>query len=724
MKTIKIQILNSLKDLRGSGRFAATHSADYMMPGLCLKGAGDISFPLTEQQAKELIRMARKAPFGKGSETRVDMAVRSAWEIDAGELELRNPQWKLFINKMIHKLKADLGIENYEVSAHLYKLLLYEEGDFFLSHKDSEKEDGMFGTLVVGLPSRYTGGELRIRFDGKEVVADFSKEENEFKINCTAFYADCDHEVKVLTSGYRICLIYNLVQEKSEEKIKLYSNSARVKNLAEILQGHTQDEPYIILLGHQYTPNNFSFNSLKLNDRYKADTLLQAADKAGLYAKLCLVTSFKSGIAEESGWGYYDEPSDENAKMEEVYNEWIEIEHWAASKIPPLKGLNVCEEDLIAAFQLDEGEPLVKESSGYMGNYGPELSHWYHYGAVVIWNKEYNAQHLNQYERQFDSLSEWIFFFNEIQAPTKEEEFAIDHVIFSEMHMPHAKETAVFNVIIDWIIKRWKRLFFMRIHPESFKKMFQYAETKALRKLWEYLLPDISPQTFERLIRDIDLPTVEKLLDVIMDMAAYRVTQALARELCKELPEYIEKLKKPVTFSEKALDDLFWLESNIAADESWAQRLTQSMITQPSREYLIKILAPYLLSGKWETMLSRQLLDFATKYFRSRIENKPQPPSDFTRALPDTNRNVKIWEMLKPFMESPTESVWDYKKSQAERREVEEAINREVLDLKTETIKRGSPHTLRVTKTRAGYEKLYKEWKEDGVVLGELVKWG
>lgn len=37
----------------------------------------------------------------------------------------------------------------------LYKLLLYEPGSFFLPHRNTGKEDRMFATLVIVLPSIY-----------------------------------------------------------------------------------------------------------------------------------------------------------------------------------------------------------------------------------------------------------------------------------------------------------------------------------------------------------------------------------------------------------------------------------------------------------------------------------------------------------------------------------------------------------------------------------------
>ena len=36
--------------------------------------------------------------------------------------------------------------------AQLYKLLIYEEGDFFHAHVDTQRSDSMFGTMTVSLP--------------------------------------------------------------------------------------------------------------------------------------------------------------------------------------------------------------------------------------------------------------------------------------------------------------------------------------------------------------------------------------------------------------------------------------------------------------------------------------------------------------------------------------------------------------------------------------------
>ena len=60
-------------------------------------------------------------------------------------------------------MSRDLGTEaEYKIEASLYKLLLYEEGCFFARHRDNERLDGMFATLVLELPSEYEGAQLSV----------------------------------------------------------------------------------------------------------------------------------------------------------------------------------------------------------------------------------------------------------------------------------------------------------------------------------------------------------------------------------------------------------------------------------------------------------------------------------------------------------------------------------------------------------------------------------
>ena len=78
----------------------------------------------------------------------------------------------------------------------------------------------MVATLVVVLPSSHEGGELIVRHDGKEQTIDFGGASGDaFHIHYAAFYADCEHEIRPLKKGYRLCLVYNLTLSKSKKAI-------------------------------------------------------------------------------------------------------------------------------------------------------------------------------------------------------------------------------------------------------------------------------------------------------------------------------------------------------------------------------------------------------------------------------------------------------------------------------------------------------------------------
>jgi predicted 2-oxoglutarate/Fe(II)-dependent dioxygenase YbiX len=73
----------------------------------------------------------------------------------------------------------------------------------------------MFATLVVALPSSFTGGELVVRHKGHEACLDLQCSDPA-ETAFAAFYADCVHEVRPVTDGFRLALTYNLIRRREE----------------------------------------------------------------------------------------------------------------------------------------------------------------------------------------------------------------------------------------------------------------------------------------------------------------------------------------------------------------------------------------------------------------------------------------------------------------------------------------------------------------------------
>lgn len=726
MSLFKNNILSCLNAIKGTGSFVSSHTAPFQFPALEVKDVGEISYPINAAQAEALIKKAHKAPFGKGSKTILDTKVRSAWEIDANDLTFKGSGWADFLKKVLATIKPDLGIEDYSISATLYKMLIYEKGDFFLPHKDSEKEKGMFGTLIIGLPGKHTGGELLLRFDGKEECISFAEDAGNYKIPYVAFYADCEHEIKPITSAYRICLVYNLVQLKSEKKIQLETLSEHVEKLVAVLKENEDDQttiPKIILLGHQYTPENFSLQGLKLNDRSRAEALLRAADKAGYYAKMCLVTSYLSGMPEPGG-GYYGDDVDEDAKMAEVYDDSLYIEHWLNEGPPPLRNIKFEEEDLIATFRLNDDEPILKEVEGYMGNYGPDLMHWYHYGAVLLWPREHHAAML--LELNVANKLEWIHYYNKKKEPLSNSEMvAVETILASDLDGDSYGEKPDYNALADWLINRNDQKYFFDTGGRLLQKHFVKIDMAHLARLAD-AYPAAFPEKIAALVANNPKTDVVvhllSLLNVLAEKAGFGKWVALqVKALPQLLSALIESGNGTDTFiKNKTLCDVLDLEKKLPQDEAWVNAMATIITRCRERNYINNVLIAEIIQRKQKTALAHKLLQICREDLQHRVNNKPQPPANWTRELPDTTGYAKQWAILASFLQSPYEEVFDLRKNQHEREALEQAIRGVTIDLKTETIKKGSPHTLRITKTKAAYHRQMKQWNEDVALLEKV----
>lgn len=88
--------------------------------------------------------------------------------------------------------------------------LLFLEGALILIFISTQKANGMFATVVVLLPSAYTGGELIVSHTLQTKTIDFSQN-SLLSTALLAWYTDIKHKVKPVTLGYRLALSYNLI---------------------------------------------------------------------------------------------------------------------------------------------------------------------------------------------------------------------------------------------------------------------------------------------------------------------------------------------------------------------------------------------------------------------------------------------------------------------------------------------------------------------------------
>ncbi|MFA7666233.1 MAG: 2OG-Fe(II) oxygenase [Burkholderiaceae bacterium] len=420
MNTAAQALAGLLAALDTSGAFA-TRFAVQADPRLHIEGVGSIPLPVTSQTAQRLCTVAQPAHHGYKDQTRLDPRVRDTWEIPVSRIRFDSPQWQAVLDRALERVSRDLGLPaGTRVDAELHNLLVYAPGQFFAVHQDSETADGMLGSLVVTLPSRFTGGEFVVSHQGQVLRARGSAS----RLGMLAFYADCHHEVRPVKQGYRVALTYNLILPGGAHQ----AADVPAQDLADLTdavrafwrtpptprwKGDTATEPpdrLVYLLDHQYTQSGLSWARLKGADVPRAAALRKVAQRLDAEIFLALADVHETWTAEDDyqeygRWehGRWDDEEDDedldedmldDGASEPVLGELIEsgigLRHWLA---PDGSGLpadadRVDEAELCFTRPSVDCTPFQSEYEGYMGNYGNTVDRWYHRAAVVMWPRE------------------------------------------------------------------------------------------------------------------------------------------------------------------------------------------------------------------------------------------------------------------------------------------------------------------------------------------------
>lgn len=373
-----------------------------------VEGVGRLASPVSAAQARKLIRLGTPARFGRGEQTLTDPAVRDTWEIPKG---LVKAEWdEKALAGALADIREGLGLPwSCELGIDFHSMLVYDKGQFFVTHQDSEKDDAMIGTLVVTLPSAFTGGDLLIG-QGEEWTA---YRGSKTAHTLVAFYADRQHEVLPVKAGYRVTLTYNLLL-RGDTSGQAAGDDAAVAELAHCLTEHFSvtverwgrplghpPSRLVYLLDHEYTPRGLSWARLKGADASRCDLLRAAAGQAGCEVVLALADVRETHEAypadEYHGRGRYgryrdwdEDDYDGEYEVQDLLNSEVELTRWLApdGKRPEDISLSVDDYEVCASTPSGDLKPYTSQYEGNMGNYGNTLDRWYKRGALVVWPRE------------------------------------------------------------------------------------------------------------------------------------------------------------------------------------------------------------------------------------------------------------------------------------------------------------------------------------------------
>lgn len=389
-----------------------------------VRGVGPVDLPVTPTQAQELAAATRPAKYGQGTETLFDPLVRDTGEVPKSRVRVDRDHWDGALGPVLEGLRDDLGLPSgSRLRADFHSMLVYGPGQFFKPHLDSEKADRMVGSLVVTLPSQFRGGALVVEHGEHRATYRGSKA----KLSCVAFYADCRHEIRPVTSGHRIVLTYDLVLRGEHAAVVVPPEPARghaqVEALAACLAEHFSEAPaprwrndhrssapptrLVYLLDHQYTQRSVAWSRLKGDDAARVALLLDAAAQVDCEVALALADIHETRECYDDSWeayggrwgGWYEDEEDESesdagsggdegAIAEGELLDWdLSLGHWidAAGGVAEPIGTRVHDDEVATSTPTSDFEAYESEYQPYMGNWGNTMDRWYRRAAVVIW---------------------------------------------------------------------------------------------------------------------------------------------------------------------------------------------------------------------------------------------------------------------------------------------------------------------------------------------------
>jgi len=413
--------MTAVEDVLGrigrSGAFAVKLDAKAEDLVIEVSGVGRIGLPVAKAKAAALCRVAKPARHGFKDQTVLDTTVRDTWEIAKSKIKIDAARWKSALTAAIERVARGLGLgPGAKLRASLHNMLVYAPGQFFVTHQDSEKSDDMIATLVVTLPSDFSGGEIVVKHHEERVVFRGSSE----GLGMIAFYADCHHEVRPVKSGHRIVLTYNLLLASGrdaalsvppehvdalESGVRAFFRDAPPPRWA----GSAPPEPpdrLVYLLDHQYSQKGLGWSRLKNADAVRAAALREVAQRLDCEIVLALADVHETWSCEDEydrGYRYgrrrsyryddYDdgeEGGDEETsgtpELIELMDSGVELRHFVDVRGKAERvSSHVDSAELCFTKPSVDLDPFQSEHEGYMGNWGNTVDRWYHRAAVVLW---------------------------------------------------------------------------------------------------------------------------------------------------------------------------------------------------------------------------------------------------------------------------------------------------------------------------------------------------
>jgi hypothetical protein len=760
-KTVLDEVTAALAAIQPEGTFATELTCSSSDLHIEVEGVGPLRFPISATTARRLCAVGRPAPFGRRERTLLDPAVRDALEIGATQLTIDDSAWRRTLDPQLALVRQRLGFpDTGTIEATLDKMLVYGPGQFFAAHQDSERSDDMMGSLIVELPSRHQGGALLVEHHKDTQVFRGAKGGSK-DLSLVAFYADCRHEVKPVTSGYRVTLTYHL-RYRGDATAETKLRASDVERLAASVRAYFSTPaaaPYstsalrpperlIYLLDHEYTQRSLGFRSLKNADRLRVSALREVAERLDCKVFLALADVHESWSCDEV-WDdgrsdYYemdesDDEGEEDHELIDLIDTEIELRHWIGveGKITRVVQVAPLDSEVCSTRGSAEMTPFRSEHEGYMGNYGNTVDRWYHRAALVMWPRA------RDFALRARVSPSWAVgrITSRIKAGAKDEALAMATELlpfWSAVASKELGETFVLRLLTAVRALDDAELALELLSPLGFRG-----------------LTPTTTNVFVELVERHGLSWAQRLLEKWTKAARYSTSSWLAffPRLCEALSVRGEQSKALAVWllereatsfeqrynaarrpgegllpegAEESIDDLLALLEAAAGLGYLAIRdRLVAFVTAPERA-LPLLTAGILLRKAREKKRPAEVraLGLGTLYRRvmGALEDvlaRPPRSKDDWSIEPPGGCNCALCKTLSAFLVNPAAVKLPWPLAKERRRHIHGVLDRSRLPVTHTTVRKGSPQTLVLTKQAA----LFKQAAAQRAQQRELLVW-
>ena len=767
MTSINDSLAAVMQAVQTPGDFYATGHCELHVPIIEVDAVGPIALPLLPAQAAQLVAAAERAPYGRGSETLIDAAVRRTWQIGADRVRIAGKHWPEMLAGVVERAASGLGA-GAGVVPELYKLLVYDQGSFFVSHRDTEKSAGMFATLVLAMPSLHAGGDLVVRHREREVRLTLSGPDPSEAV-WAAFYADCLHEVLPVTSGCRLVLVYHLLRKGDGRLPSPPSYERETAALGQMLRLWGQDafasddgpKKLVYPLEYAYTPAELSFGSLKGADAAAAGVLTVAANAAGFDLHVALLRVEESGSAEYSArsrprsYQRYRDSGDSAGdgsdcfEVSEVFDRALTLSHWCRpdDSTAQLGVLPFIDGEVSPADALQEMDPDEQHFQEATGNEGATFERSYQRAALVLWPRSRrleilaNAGFGASLPALADAVAQWLA----AGAEQGNAGWLEAHALVGQMlaRWPvrstapaHDGRSALTEVLGHLVSLQDCQQIDAMVAATAAGGAYGAHDNAAIVAALGLLPAARAIQLLEATVQahaDMQIGGCVDLLARANVVAAWQGSlQGAARALLVAMPGDPARPAAPADAWRRARPDGAVLHDALCAlldaDPADLARLADQAVSHwlawPMAYGLDSVIVPALRRlAERPAVLARpagqRLRAAALAHLQARVSLVLAPPADWQRPAVLSCR-CEHCQAMNHFLHSPSQGVWRFKAREADRRHLEAALRHDQADVTWVTERQGSPHVLVCTKTQASYERRVKQRSADLADLQRL----